>query len=129
MHRIYFDLDGIKSVDKLMKYQSSWCSQTEKWKVIRQLPKYLPFYDRCVTGLKIKIDQSTNIEKLNELDLRRRFNRFGRILHCQWINEEQTEALFTFAEYKDQTYIYISSFISSLSVTMLLIKLFSIIYH
>jgi len=98
MHRIYFDLDRVESVDILIKNRSSWCPRTEQWRVIRTLPKYHPFYDRCVTGLKIKIDQSTNIGKLNELDLRRRFDRFGRILHCQWINEEQTEALFIFAE-------------------------------
>jgi hypothetical protein len=98
MHRIYFDLDRVESVNQLMKNRSLWCSQTEQWRVTRTLPKYLPLYDRCVTGLKIKIDQSTNIEKLNELDLRKRFDRFGRILHCQWINEDRTEALFTFEE-------------------------------
>jgi hypothetical protein len=98
MHRIYFDLDRAESVGELIKKRSLWCSRAEQWRVIRTHRKDIPFYDRCVTGLKIKIDQSANTGKLNELDLRKRFDRFGRILHCQWINEEQTEALFTFAE-------------------------------
>lgn len=109
MRRIYFELDRVESVDKLMKNRSLWCSRTEqwRWRVIRTLPKDVPFYDRCVTGLKIKIGQSIHSEKVNDFDLRKRFDRFGRILHCQWINEEETEALFTFAEYGSNIFIYI----------------------
>lgn len=98
MRRIYFSLDRVESVDKLLKNRSVWCPPTEQWRVMRTLPKNILLYDRCVTGLKIKIDQSTTTGKLAEFDLRSRFDRFGRILHCQWINEDQTEALFTFAE-------------------------------
>jgi hypothetical protein len=115
MHRIYIDLDQIESVNILMKNRSLWCPQTEQWRVTRTLPKYLRLYDRCVTGLKIKIDQSTNrntiIRKLNELDLRKCFDRFGRILHCQWINEDRTEALFTFDESGSNKSIYSHSFL------------------
>ncbi len=97
MHRVYIGLDKVESVDLLMSNRSVWCPKTEQWRVIRTLPKYLPLYDRCVTGLKIRIDQSS-VGNLNELDLRNQFRRFGRIRHCQWINDDRTEALFTFDE-------------------------------
>ncbi len=97
MHRVYINLDKVESADLLMKNRSVWCPKTEQWRVIRTLPKYLSLYDRCVTGLKIRIDQSS-VEKLNELDLRNQFRHFRGIRHCQWINDDRTEALFTFDE-------------------------------
>lgn len=110
MRRIYFTLNRIESVNLLMENRSSLCPRTEQCKVIRTLSKTIPLYDRCVTGLKITIDRSNHTEKLNELDLRNRFGSVGKILHCQWMNDEKTEALFTFAEYKDSTLLYIRIF-------------------
>jgi hypothetical protein len=102
MHRIYIALDKVENVTELMKYRSSWCLKGEQWRVTRTLPKSCPLYDRCVTGLKLKIHESTSnnasVGKLNELDLRKHFRPFGTILSCQWINVDRTEALFIFDE-------------------------------
>jgi hypothetical protein len=100
--RIYITLDRPESVDELMKHRPSLRLNGELLRITRALPKFYPLYAQCVTGLMIKIHQSVNdntaIGKLNEWDLRRYFQHFGTIRSCQWTNQDQTEALFTFAE-------------------------------
>jgi hypothetical protein len=71
-------------------------------RVTRTLPKSCPLYDRSVTGLKIKIHGSdsvhTSVDKPNDNDLMKYFQRFGKIRRCQWTDVDRTEALFIFAE-------------------------------
>lgn len=102
--RIYIILDKVGNVDTLMKQRSNLRLNGEPLKITRTLPKSCPLYYRSVTGLKIKIfqsiDDNASTIKVNESDLRRRFERLGIIRYCQWTNKDQTEALFAFVEYE-----------------------------
>jgi hypothetical protein len=71
-------------------------------RVTRTLPKSCPLYDRCATGLRIKIQASdnnnTSVGKLTENDLKKYFQYFDNTFKCKWTNADQTEALFTFSQ-------------------------------
>ena len=102
MRRIYIKLDKPSSVDVLMKNRSTLRFNKKQIRVTRMLPKSYIFYDRCVTGLKIKIHPPNRDNlfagTLSELDLKKHFRHLGRIVSWQWLNTDQTEALFTFSE-------------------------------
>lgn len=97
VQRIYITLDNSDSTTELMKNRSNLKFNGELLKITRTLPKSCPLFNQCVTGLKIRIDQTTAM-RLNECDLKKYFQRFGIIRSCQWINKDETTALFTFDE-------------------------------
>ncbi len=102
VRRFYITLDRKESADELMKNRSNLRLNGEQLRITRTLPNTLVLYNQCVTGLNIKLHQYDNnnipVGKLNEYDLRKYFENFGGIRNCRWINEDQTEALFTFQE-------------------------------
>lgn len=93
---VYVTFSNSNGVDQLMKNRSDLKLHGELLKVTRTIPKTYSLFDECVSGLKITIDQTNH--ELSESDLRKYFQRFGPIHKCEWINENQTEALFTFYE-------------------------------
>ena len=102
IYRVYIKLTKLEDVNQMMRNRSNLQWNGEQLSVTRTLPKSCPLYDRCVTGVKISIHQSVDNDgspaKLNECDLRKHFQQFGRIRYCKWTNDNQTEALFAFAE-------------------------------
>lgn len=103
MYRVYVKLNKVADVNEIMRNRNRLQLNSEPVTVTRTLPKTCPLYDRCVTGVKVRIhpstDKSTSTTKLKESDLRNYFQHFGQIRHCEWTNENQTEALFAFTEY------------------------------
>ncbi|CAM4826376.1 unnamed protein product [Rotaria magnacalcarata] len=100
--RAFVTFDKLESVDEFMKNRP-FSINGHEIKVTRSLPSTCPLFNQSVTGLKIKIDKSSNGQqsnkKLNEYDLKNYCQKFDRVLQCQWTNNDHTEALFIFPDY------------------------------
>lgn len=135
IRRVYIKLGRLEDVDEIMRNRSSLKLHGEPLLVTRTLPKTYPLYDRCVTGVKINIQQPINQDvptaKLNESDLRNYFQKFGSIRYCKWTNDDQTEALFAFMEYecKRKHFDYFQTFVYSILVMIQSIVSSSVILH
>ena len=97
--RIYIEFGQPSDVDQFMTNAPFQMNGTSM-RVIRTLSKSFVLHDRCVTGLKVKIQsdfgQKPLMEGGYERHLRSCFEQFGTIHSCRWTNLKKSEAFFVY---------------------------------